>query len=276
MLVREAMTTDVVTATPQTPLVDLIDTLVEHDITGVPVIDADGRVVGVATEADLVARQAHPTAKRPRLTLLAELIRGNHDKWWTKAAGLTTAEVMSSPAHTAYENETLQTAATRMLTLGIRRLPVLDDDGHLTGVLSRHDLLKLVHRSDSVIAQDAASALANPLSCPEDHGVHLTCVARGVVYIEGWTHTHEDAELIEEVLRSIPGVLDVRGGIGRRPLYHAPTDVVVTNPTPAVSGPSHERHASSAVRDGHARCRTHIDRASKADWRRRSRHFRAR
>ncbi len=221
MLVREAMTTDVVTATPHTPLVDLIDMMIEHDITGVPVVDAEGRVVGVATEADLLARQAHPTAKGPRSTLLGGLVRGPHDKWWTKAAGLTTAAVMSSPAQTAYENETLQTAATRMLSLGIRRLPVIDDDGRLTGIVSRHDLLELAHRTDGVIARDVASALASPLSCPEDHGVRMSCVAQGVVYIEGWTHTHDDAELIFDVLRSIPGVLDVRGGIGRRPAYHA-------------------------------------------------------
>ena len=244
MLVREAMTTDVVTATPHTPLVDLIDMMIEHDITGVPVVDAEGRVVGVATEADLVARQAHPTAKRPRLALLAGLIRGTHDKWWTKAAGLTTAAVMSSPAQTAYENETLQTAATRMLTLGIRRLPVIDDDGRLTGILSRHDLLELAHRTDSVIARDVASALASPLSCPEDHGVRMSCVAQGVVYIEGWTHTHDDAELIFDVLRSIPGVLDVRGGIGRRPAYHASIDVVITNPAPPPTAPEQSHDPS--------------------------------
>jgi CBS domain-containing protein len=245
MLVREAMTTDVVTATPETPLVDLIDMMIEHDITGVPVVDVEGRVVGVATEADLVARQAHPTAKRPRLALLAELIRGSHDKWWTKAAGLTTASVMSSPAHTAYENETLQTAATRMLTLGIRRLPVLDDDGRLTGILSRHDLLVVAHRTDDVIARDVESALASPLRCPEDHGVRISCVAQGVVYIEGWTHTHDDAELIFDVLRAIPGVLDVRGGIGRRPLYHAPMDVLVTNPTAQSSMPEQSSSTTS-------------------------------
>src|SRR3954453_23055122 len=81
MFVREAMTTDVVTATPQTPLVDLIDMMVEHDITGVPVVDADGRVVGVVTEADLVARQAHPPAERPISKVLARIVRGSHDKW---------------------------------------------------------------------------------------------------------------------------------------------------------------------------------------------------
>ncbi len=122
---------------------------------------------------------------------------------------------MSSPAQTAYENETLQTAATRMLTLGIRRLPVLDDDGRLTGILSRHDLLDLAHRTDSVIARDVASALASPVSCPEDHGVRMSCVAQGVVYIEGWTPRTTTPSSIFDVLRSIPGVLDVRGGIGR-------------------------------------------------------------
>jgi CBS-domain-containing membrane protein len=114
------------------------------------------------------------------LTLLRGLIRGTHDQWWTKAAGLTTAAIMSRPAQSAYENETLQTAATRMLTLGIRRLPVLDDDGRLTGILSRHDLLELAHRTDEVIARDVASALASPLASPEGHGVRMSCVAHGV------------------------------------------------------------------------------------------------
>jgi CBS domain-containing protein len=230
MFVREAMTTDVVTATPQTPLVDLIDMMVERDITGVPVVDGDGRVVGVVTEADLVARQVHPTAERPHSKLLARIVRGSDDKWWTKAAGLTTAAVMSSPAHTAYENETLPAAATRMLALGVRRLPVLDAEGRLTGILSRHDLLALMHRDDSAVAHDVATALASPLAGPEEHGVRAPCVTKGVVYIEGWTHTHEDAQLIFDLLRSIPGVLDVRGAIGRRPRYHAPIDVIVTNP----------------------------------------------
>lgn len=224
MLVRDVMTHDVAAATADTPLSQLVDTMVERDVTGLPVLDANGRVVGVVTEADLVAHQAYPNSKRPRRTALSELLRSHRNRWWQKATGTTTGEIMSTPAHTAPADEPLRIAASRMLTLGVKRLPVVDQAGRVVGIVSRRDLLRLFHRTDDAIANDVRTALVDPLRCPDDHGVTLTCVAGGVAFLAGWTHTAADAELIEAVVRQLPGVIDARSGIGHRePQTHAPT-----------------------------------------------------
>lgn len=220
MLVRDAMTSEVFTATTDTSLPDLIDVMVDRDVTGLPVLDRDGRLVGVVTEADLVAHQAYPTSKRPRLTALGDLLRGHRNRWWQKAAGVTAGDIMSVPARTASADEPLRSAAALMLTLGVKRLPVVDRDGQLVGIVSRRDLLHLFHRTDDAIARDVRTMLADPLRTPEEHGVTLTCVAEGVAFLAGWTYSPTDADIIETAVRGLPGVVDVRAGIGHRELRH--------------------------------------------------------
>ena len=225
MFVRDVMTTDVATATLDTSLPDLVDLMVNRDISGIPVLGGDGHVVGVVTDADIVARHARGAARPPRQSVLSDLLRGHRNRWWQKAAGMTAGEIMTTPAHTIGPDDPLHSAASKMLSLGIKRLPVVDDQDRLVGIVSRRDLLRLFHRTDEVIAADVRDALDDPLRCPEEHGVRLTCVASGVVYLNGWTLTVEDADAIESILRTIPGVIDVRGGIGRHaPLvHHAPS-----------------------------------------------------
>lgn len=217
MQVREVMTTEVVTATVDTPLPELIDLMVTRNVTGLPVVDADGHVAGVVTEADLLARQAFADAERPVLAALADFLRGGPTKGWiNKAAGLTTGEIMSSPAHVATPGEPLRSAANRMLSLGVKRLPVVDRDGRLVGIVSRRDLLRLFHRSDDEIAAEIRRTLADPLRCPEEHGVTLTCVSSGVAYLGGWTSGADDETIIDHAVRNVPGVIDVRSGISPR------------------------------------------------------------
>lgn len=218
MLVRDAMTRGVVTARVDTPLADLVDLMIENDVTGVPVLDLDGTVIGVVTEADLVARQGFGGEPRHRLSAFQDLFHGRRNRWWQKAAAMTTGEVMSTPARTITATVPLRAAAARMLTLGVKRLPVVDDAGRLVGIVSRRDLLRLFHRTDEAIATDVRATLADPLRGPENHGVQLVSVTRGIVHLTGWVHTDADAELIEAVVRQLPGVIDVRTGIGRRRL----------------------------------------------------------
>ncbi len=216
MLVRDAMTPDPITAAVDTSLPELIDLMVEHDVSGLPVLDLGGRLVGVVTEADLVAHQAYPNSTRPRLTALGDLLRGHRNRWWQKAAGLAAGDIMTSPAHTSSMDEPLHTAAARMLTLGVKRLPVVDRDGELVGIISRRDLLRLFHRTDAALTSDVQALLTDPLRTPDEHGVTLTCVANGVAYLAGWTHTPADADAIETAVRHVPGIIDVRAGIGHR------------------------------------------------------------
>jgi len=218
MEVREVMTTEVVVARPETSLPELVELMVTRNVTGLPVVDSERRVVGVVTEADLLARQAYTDEEPPRrlLALVAELLRGSTDQWAEKASGLTAGEIMTTPARTLAGWRSLRSAATVMLRHGVKRLPIVDRDGRLVGIVSRRDLLRLFHRSDDELADEVRRLLADPLHCPERHGVTLVDVDGGVVRLEGWTSTDEDAHFIERTVHAVPGVVDVRMGTKSR------------------------------------------------------------
>lgn len=125
--VRDVMTTHVVRATPTTTCTQVVDLMLANGVSGVPVTDAAGRLLGVVTEADLVRREAGRAV-------------GTVDGPPDARAG-TAAELMSCPAVTASPDDDLPTTARTLLDGGIRRLPVVAADGRLVGVISRRDLL---------------------------------------------------------------------------------------------------------------------------------------
>lgn len=135
------MTTDVVTVRPEATYGEIVDRLLSHDIGGVPVIDADGILLGVVTEADLVSREAYGPERRRPLGLVADFLRGRDPAWLRKASGTTARELMTSVVTTASPDDELRVAARRMLESGHKRLPVVVTDGRLVGVLSRRDVL---------------------------------------------------------------------------------------------------------------------------------------
>jgi CBS domain-containing protein len=146
-LVRDVMTTEVVTVQPWTPFREIVTRLAEHRISAVPVLDAEGNVLGVVTEADLLLKQEHsdlefnlPLAWSRRRRLERE-----------KAAAIVAGELMTTPAVTVSPTATVTEAARRMHTAGVKRLPVVNDAGRLVGIVSRADLLKVFTRSDEAI-----------------------------------------------------------------------------------------------------------------------------
>lgn len=218
MLLRDVMTTDVITASPQSSLAELVDAMIEHDVSGLPIVDA-GRVVGVVSEADLVAHEAYPTSRRPRLSAIRDLLHGRRSSWWHKAAGATAADVMTAPVHTASPSDPVNATASRMLALGVKRFPVVDDHQRLVGIVTRRDLLRLMRRSDATIAAEVRSVLADGLRGLDECEVTLTKVEDGVVYLAGWTPSQldvESRERIGSIVGAIPGVVEVRGGVGYR------------------------------------------------------------
>jgi CBS domain-containing protein len=127
--VRDVMTTCVVRATPSMTYDELVDLLLAHDISGLPVTDDAGRLLGIVTEADLVRHEAGRTSAAAG---------GPHD---APAPGDAAAELMTSPAVTASPDDDLPTTASTLLDNGYRRLPVVAADGRLVGIVSRRDLL---------------------------------------------------------------------------------------------------------------------------------------
>lgn len=142
MKVRDVMTADVVTVGPTASFAEVVDCLLSHEISGLPVVDNGGRLLGIVTEADLVSKEAYGQRRRRALGLLADYFRGRDPQWVRKSAGLTAHELMTVVPDTAAPDEDIAEAARRMLERHHKRLPVVDEDGRVVAIVSRHDLLR--------------------------------------------------------------------------------------------------------------------------------------
>ena len=148
MKVGELMTPDPVAVGPETPLKDVAAILLEHRISGVPVIGERLEVLGVVSEADIIAKEVGPD---PHDRRLISWLLGGRDVDREKVEARTAAEAMGYPAVTVEPHETVAEAARLMTELGIKRLPVVDDEGTLIGIVTRTDLVRAFTRSDEEI-----------------------------------------------------------------------------------------------------------------------------
>ncbi len=208
MKVRDAMTSDVVTVRPDTPLREVASILVEHGISGVPVVGDDGDVVGVVSEGDILIKERGPERRKGVLARLLDPHRGDR-----KPRARTAGEAMTAPAKTIAPWRSLSAAAAQMLEEGIKRLPVVDSDGKLVGILSRADLVRAFARPDAEIEREIREAVLQRalwLATPEAVSV---AVRDGRVELGGSVATRTDAELVSAFAAAIPGVVEVESSI---------------------------------------------------------------
>lgn len=152
--VGSVMTTEVVRAEYGTPFKEVARLLADHRISGLPVIDEDEKVVGVLSETDLMARQAQtpdPYAPKRRVRL-AGLRRGAR-KQAMKARARTAGQLMTEPPVTVHADDSIVEAARTMARRRVERLPVLDEEDRLVGIVTRRDLLQVFLRPDREIRQ---------------------------------------------------------------------------------------------------------------------------
>lgn len=205
------MTTQVITVDRVTPYKEIARLLAEHRISGLPVLKMGREVVGVVTEADLVATQAHTTRR---------LRSGNRRTWWPRGQqhpALIAGELMTSPAITIGPDATVPAAARLMSTHQLRRLPVVDADGKLVGVVSRRDLLSVFLRPDEDIAADVRRVLDDfVLAEPGEADV---MVRNGIVTLTGTVKpaAGRHTDLIPVAIRlmwDVDGVVDIMDHLG--------------------------------------------------------------
>jgi CBS-domain-containing membrane protein len=167
---------------------DVAKLLEEHRISAVPVIDRDSVVLGVVSEADILARGV------------------GSDGLGTDDA--TALDVMTAPAVTVRPGQDILRAARTMLDHRLKRLVVTDEQDHLLGVVSRHDVLGYFARSDSDIRADIANdqLLVTLGVAPETLDV---AVEDGVVRLGGRVATEDLAEIVCLVVGRHDGVMDV-------------------------------------------------------------------
>ena len=151
MEVKDIMTTDVLTVTPETTLKGVAAILVENGISGVPVCGADGRVLGVVSEADILLKWHNPGQRLGRP--LAWLIDGRSDTALIKAAATTAAGAMTAPAITIGPERPAAAAARELTERNVNRLPVVKGET-LVGIVTRADLIRAFTRSDEEIGRE--------------------------------------------------------------------------------------------------------------------------
>lgn len=201
MNIRDVMTTDPVTTTPDTNLKEAARLMVVHGISGLPVID-DGKVVGVVTEGDYLRREAD--REQPYRLSLLEALFGDGEPTVVE----TVADVMTSTVHTIYPDATIGEAARIMAKRNIKRLPVIDENDELIGVISRADVVNAFTKPDEVIEDEVREDIVRRLLFldPDELGVE---VVDGVVTLSGTLENRTEAHLLEELTKRITGVTRV-------------------------------------------------------------------
>jgi CBS domain-containing protein len=211
--VSDVMTTSVVTVDRITPYQEIDRLLTERGISGVPVLMMGRHVAGVVSEADLLAAEDE-TARQARI---ASTIGRRWRLHKQPHVSLTAGSLMTQPAVTIGPDATIPAAARLMNTHHIRRLPVIDEEGKLVGIVSRRDLLSVFLRPDADILHDARQVLNElPLTDPKDVIVE---VRHGVVTLTGTMGPEpaRDQDLAPLALRliwDIDGVVDVVNNLG--------------------------------------------------------------
>ncbi|WP_329289209.1 CBS domain-containing protein [Streptomyces pseudovenezuelae] len=202
-LVEDLMTTTVVSVRRDLGFKDIVQNLTEHDITAVPVVDDQGRPIGVVSEADLLRRQESQADPGGHLSA-AHLLPTES----AKAHALTAGELMTSPAVTARPQWSVVEAARAMAHHHVKRLPVVDDLGLLVGIVSRDDLLRVFLRRDIAILEEITTdVMIRSLGLlPGDVSVHVT---DGRVTLDGTVPQEGLIPIAVRLSESVDGVIDV-------------------------------------------------------------------
>lgn len=203
MKVRDLMTTDPLTVLPDTLLKEAARTMIRNKVSGLPVI-SDGAVVGIVTEGDFLRQEANRDQPY-RFSLLDALFgEGPSDP----PAVERVAEVMTENVITITPEATIGEAARVMANKRVKRLPVVDEDGVLIGIISRADVVNAFTKPDEIIEDEIREDIIRRLLFLDPENVGVT-VDDGVVALDGEMENRTEAHLLEELTRRVEGVVRV-------------------------------------------------------------------
>jgi CBS domain-containing protein len=199
--VKDVMTTEVVAVRRDTTFKELAAALRRHRVSAFPVVDDRDRVIGVVSEADMLAKEA---MTEPGVA--AELL---HHSDVRKAEGLTAGALMTHQVVTVSPDDSIEQAARMMHFLKVRQLPVVNSGGELVGIVSRSDLLSVFDRPDEDIRKDIVDTMILHEFLVDPRQFRVT-VEAGVVTLEGTPETAALGRSLVRKARHVPGVVAVR------------------------------------------------------------------
>jgi CBS-domain-containing membrane protein len=190
MHVVDLMTTELIQVSPETGIKEAARLMSRHRVSGLPVVDPEGRLVGIITEADF---------------LRIEVARDEDDD---PEPIETVSQAMSSDVVTISPDAGVSDAARIMATQDIKRLPVVGDDRRLLGIISRMDVVAVFTRPDEVVEDEIREDLLRRVMFVDPDQIDVT-VSNGVVSFQGEIGTRNEARLLEELARRLDGVTRV-------------------------------------------------------------------
>jgi CBS-domain-containing membrane protein len=195
--VSDVMTHTVVAVGRDASFKEIVALIDQWKVSALPVLEGEGRVVGVVSEADLLAKEG---------------VKGGGEQAFdpverAKAEGLTAGELMSAPAITVHADASVAEAARIMARRRVKRLPVVDAIGILQGVVSRSDLLKVFLRPDEEIADEIVRSVLTKLPVTTPLSV---AVSDGVATLTGSASERTYMPIVARAVQAVEGVVDVR------------------------------------------------------------------
>lgn len=209
--VREVMTTPVVTVRRTTPLKDVAQLLVENRVSGLPVVDVDGTVLGVVSEADFLVKESGEGAVRHRP--LARILGDSRTSrsQLDKVHATRTADAMTAPAITIEPGRPIGEAARLMTLRNVNRLPVVED-GRLVGIVTRADLVRAYVRTDEELAETIREDVIRR-TLWLDPAAFAVEVKDGIASISGHVQRRSTADMVAHATAVVPGILEVEASI---------------------------------------------------------------
>jgi CBS domain-containing protein len=209
--VGDVMTSPAISVPETATYHDIIDAMVAHNISAVPVVGADGYVVGVVSEADLLHKMEFAGGGPVHRLLERKRTRDGR----RKAAAVLAVDLMSQPAIVIRPTASISAAAALMTEHGVKRLPVVDGEDQLVGVVSRADLVRLYARPDDQILSDIREHVLRRTLCM-DADVLTVEVVNGVVSVAGTVDRRSTVDVVELLVQSVPGVVNVANHLSYR------------------------------------------------------------
>jgi CBS domain-containing protein len=199
--VKDVMTTRVIWVRKDATFREMAVALRKHRVSAFPVLGDEDKVIGVVSEADMLTKEALDGEPGVFSSIL-------HHREAEKARGITAGDLMTAAVVAIAPEDPVEHAARLMYTRKVKRLPVIDADGHLVGIISRADVLSVFDRPDGEICEEINGLLRNSfLIDPQAFDV---TVKGGAVTLAGVPETSEVGHEIVLRARHVQGVVAVR------------------------------------------------------------------
>jgi CBS-domain-containing membrane protein len=200
--VQEIMTARVIWVSKDATFREMAVALREHRVSAFPVVDDDHKVIGVVSEADMLAKEA--LGDEPGV--LAGIL---HRRDQAKARGVTAGDLMTTAVVAVRPEDTVEHAAKLMYDRRVKRLPVTDAGGHLVGIISRADVLAVFDRTDHAIHQEITDEVILGEFMADPSAIQVS-VKDGIVTLAGRPETSETGHDIVRLVRHVECMVAVR------------------------------------------------------------------